>query len=123
MRFNFSREIHYIPEWNGNRDLPVQDQIRAKIKPMVVADLIRLMDVIGTADKVDGAKSQDIVNQCGDMLPKYVIVENLTDDNGPVSLDDLLNYAAYLGLAGELLMHCASVSMPSASAQGNLKAQ
>lgn len=125
MKHKFSRKVRYIPEWNDNRTLPEAEQVVVEIQPLKVADLLSLVDAlggVGVAGNADALKSADIsrvVTSCGHLLPQYVTIERLEDDDGPVTASDIITYPTYLGLATELLMQCASVSMPSESAEGN----
>jgi len=126
MKINFSRSVPYTPEWNGNRELPEAEQVKAVIKPMTVDDLLVMMDALGRRPGVPEGDptSMDtgrLIKEAGALLPKYVEINNLTDDSGPVSVNDLLTFGAFIPLASELLMECARVSMPSESAEGNLK--
>jgi hypothetical protein len=123
MKVKFSREITYFPEWNGNRTLPAEDQIKAIIKPMKVGDLLTVMDAMGTkpGEEVD-RNSMDLTRlftETAHILPKYVTVAGLEDEQGPVTIEDMLNFGHYVPLATELLMECARASMPSDNTEGN----
>jgi hypothetical protein len=124
MKRTFSRTVTFTPEWEGNRALPEAEQIKATIKPLVVDDLMHLMDALGSLPKQEGGALDTpalakALSECKDIIPKYVTVSNLEDADGPVSLEDITRYPAYLTLAVELLMEAARVSMPSESAEGN----
>ncbi len=127
MKIKFSREVPYVPTWNSNRDLPEAEQVKVLLKPMRVGDLLLVMDAMGRKpgeeagdDKVDVSR---LIQETGSILPKYAKISNLEDDNGPVTIEEMLNYGAYMPLAAELLMECARVSMPSESAEGNSSPQ
>lgn len=126
MKHKFSRAVKFIPEWSGNRELPQNEQVTALITPLKVDELLGLMDALGSAKIADGVATitettdlTKVVQQCGHLLPKHVTLSNLEDADGPVSIDDVVAYPAYLGLAAELIMQCAAVSMPGESAEGN----
>lgn len=122
MKHRFSRTINYIPEWNDNRALPAPDQIRVTIKPLTVEKLLLLMDALGGV-KADGQLNNtqigNVLKEVGHLLPEHVGIVNLEDADGPVSVTDIITYPVYMGLATELLMHMASVSMPGEQAEGN----
>jgi hypothetical protein len=125
MKHRFSRVTNFTPTWNGNDTLPDADQLKTVIKPLVNDDLLLLMDALGSMKPqqpgvpTDAADLAKIVKEAGHILPKYVEVSNLEDDNGPVTVVDITTYPTYLGLATELLMKCAEVSMPSENAEKN----
>ncbi len=126
MKVKFSREVPYIPEWNGNRDLPETDQVKATIKPMKVEDLILVMDAMGrkpgeAADTTNHMDMGRLIKEAGSIIPRYVTFTGLEDESGPVSMEDMMSFGAYMPLMAELLMECAKVSMPSEMAEGNSK--
>jgi hypothetical protein len=129
MKIKFSRTVVYIPEWNGNRSLPQGDQIICTIKPMVLGDLVILLDVLGGMTNEDGTKTNltaaeatKMIEATKDILPKYVEMTGLEDDDGPVSVDQMTMYAQYMPLASEIIMACANISSPGQSTEGNLNA-
>jgi len=126
MKVKFSRSVEYIPDWNGNKSLPAEDQIRCIIKPMVLGDLVILLDVLGGSKSDDGtnvemtaASASKMIEATKDILPKYVTVSGLEDDDGPVNTQQLTMYAQYMPLASEIIMACANISSPSETTEGN----
>lgn len=126
MKIRFSRLVEYIPDWNGNKLLPVEDQIKCLIKPMVLGDLVILLDVLGGTKSSDGtnlemtaSSASRMIEATKDILPKYVTVTGLEDDDGPVTIQMLTMYAQYMPLASEIIMACANVSSPSETTEGN----
>lgn len=126
MKIRFSRLVEYIPDWNGNKLLPVEDQIKCIIKPMVLGDLVILLDVLGGTKSSDGtnlemtaSSASRMIEATKDILPKYVTVTGLEDDDGPVTIQMLTMYAQYMPLASEIIMACANVSSPSETTEGN----
>lgn len=126
MKIRFSRLVEYIPDWNGNKLLPVEDQIKCVIKPMVLGDLVILLDVLGGTKSSDGtnlemtaSSASRMIEATKDILPKYVTVTGLEDDDGPVTIQMLTMYAQYMPLASEIIMACANVSSPSETTEGN----
>jgi hypothetical protein len=128
MKIKFSRESTFIPEWNGNRALPEAEQVKCILRPMEVQDVMLIMDAMGgqrtvvdgVAPQVDAAK---FVTACSSLMPKYVTIENLDGEDGPIKVEELTRFAAFVPLAAEILMQCANTSVPSDVAEGNLGPQ
>jgi hypothetical protein len=125
MKHTFSRNVPYVPEWNGNRSLPPDQQITAVIKPLKVNKLLILMDALGgmrggtDPNMLGRAEVTKVLKEVGHLLPEHVAITNLEDGDGPVPMEDIIEYPIYMSLATELLMQCATVSMPSEVAEGN----
>jgi hypothetical protein len=67
---------------------------------------------------------KDLIDSCGDLLPKYCEITNLTDADGEVlTAKDITEYPYFLGLSAEILSQMAAVSMPSEEEVGNSNAQ
>ncbi len=137
MKKNFSRAVTYTPEWEGNRDLQVSDQIRATLRPMEFDDLMRVMDAMGGAKTIqaaavsgntealkEGVDMTKFLKEVGEFIPKYVAeFSGLEDEQGPVPIADLVRYPVYMGLAFELLMHISTISMPTEETEKNSEPQ
>lgn len=136
MKVKFSKSKSFTPAWNGNRDLPPEEQIQVTLKPMHFGDLMTLMDAMGGAKTIqaaqDGATPEELTNQVNitkvvsdtsDMLPRYAVLTGLEDDEGPVSMGDVALYPAYAGLSFEILMELANISMVSEKSEGNSQGQ
>ena len=137
MKVKFSRSVDYIPEWNGNRELPDSDQVKTKLRPLEMHDLIKLMDnlqsaAVGVPDPASQVASdlpknmgqiKSLVETCGDLIPKYCDITGLEDGSGPVTSTDLTRFTWYLALAAELLSELGSISMPNEAEEKNLKTQ
>jgi hypothetical protein len=122
MRHTFSRKIRFTPDWNGNSKLPEADQVWVLLQPLKIDDLLSLMDSLGglkSDSQITTSEMMRVVVQCKDILPKYVELNNLEDADGKVTIQSLIEYPAYLPLAMEILMKCASISIPSEVAEGN----
>lgn len=130
MKYKFSRSTVYIPEWNNNREEPEGSQLVATIQPLELGDLLKMMDAFGGMDQArqaaatgDGAVNNQamatILKDFGDVLPRYITLDGLEDNDGPVGMSDLTKYGAYMGLATELMMQAVTVSMPTAVTEGN----
>lgn len=136
MKVSFSREVSYIPTWNGNDKLPKEEQITVLLKPLHTGDLITLMDTMqsSTGGKVDQesltALGENNVNQlaelidaCGNLIPKHCTINNLEDETGPVTAENIVQFPYYMELSAELLAQLGDISMPNEVEEGNSEPQ
>ena len=130
MKVNFSSEHTFVPTWNKNDKLPKEEQITCKLKPLIMGDLLELVDSIQGAqaenknkklkkDEVSAAGIRTMVTACGHLLPKYATISNLEQADGPVKIEDLTMYTYYLELAAEILGELAKISMPGEGDEKN----
>jgi len=127
MKVSFSRLVSYTPEWNDNAEAPEAEQVKVKLKPLEVADLIVLMDSMSAAgggqvdpesltamaDPNNLDQMKHLLEACGEMIPKYCVIEGLEDEAGPVTAEDLVKFPFYMELSAELLGKLAEISMPT----------
>ncbi len=121
MKVAFSLITEYIPEWNDNRDLPEDEQCKATLNTLESMDLLELADALerqGLEGEVDTSRmtSKDIkslLKETGRLLPKYVTIEGIEGDDGPVTLEHIVTYPDFMELAVELLMKLANISQPT----------
>jgi hypothetical protein len=126
MKVEFSRAVPYIPEWNGNRDLPKSEQFSTILKPLEMEDLMQVVDAIskarsklGDLSDIQGAMTEDtstiksMVSEVGHLIPKYVEVNDLQDQTGEVTVQDIVKFPFYFGLSGELVAQLSEISMPN----------
>jgi len=137
MKVSFSRSVAYVPEWNDNHEAAEADQVKVQLKPLEVSDLIVLMDsmsaaAVGKADPATLVALDDVNNleqmkhllgACGDLIPKYCVIEGLEDEGGPVSAEDLVKFPFYMELSAELLGQLAAISMPNEVEEKNSEPQ
>ena len=116
MKFEFSHEITFIPDFNKNKELPEAEQITVKIKPLILFDLLDLTDVLkqagfekGDSKDVSQEQMRAIVGQGGKYVPKYC---SLIGAEG-FDLNDVVNYAHFLPLATEILFTLITNSSPT----------
>jgi len=121
MKVSFSLTSEFIPEWNKNRELPEAEQCKATLKTLESMDLLELADALerqGLEGTVDTAtmSSKDIkalLSETGRLLPKYVTIEGIEGDDGPITLEQVVTYPDFMELAVELLMQLANISQPT----------
>jgi len=131
MKITFSKTSTYVPEWRDNNLLDPSEQCSTVLSIMDVGDLLFLLDHFSEAGvegevevaDVDTAQLKPILEACGHLLPKYVVLNNLTDQDGTViSIEDIVKYPFFLNLSAELLMKLAEQSSPNDDDEGNSSA-
>ncbi len=134
MHITFSKLVKYVPEWRDNNKLPDAEQFYAMVSVMDVADLLFLLDHFSEAGlegdvevkDVDTKQLKPIMEACGHLLPKYVVLTNLTNivPGGleDITIEDVVLYPYFLNLSAELLMKLAEQSSPNDDDEGNLNA-
>jgi hypothetical protein len=116
MKIEFSRSREYVPEFNGNKELPEEEQLKATISVMRLSDLLDLGDTFKEADFEEGDMKNMTLDQmkvlvkgAGQYVPKYV---KLSGNDG-FALDDVVQFPQFLSLAAELLFTLLSYSQPT----------
>jgi len=116
MKSNFSKEKKYNPDWNGNKELPEDEQLVAYIKPMKSGEVIDLTDVLksvgfekGEAKQLSSAQMKAVVKEAGHYLPTYVRLEHADD----FTIQDVVDYTPFLSLAVDLLFTLMNFSSPN----------
>lgn len=127
MKIKFSKEVAYIPEWNGNKELPDEEQVKVKLKPIKVGDLLLIIDAMGERrpdNKLDVKAVANLLKEAGHLIPTYTDVTGLTSEDGsPITSGEIIQYPYFMELAGELLMQLANLSTPGDDDTKNLKTQ
>lgn len=124
MQIAFSRSVPYVPEFNKNKALPEDKQIKTLLVALEFGELISVTDALQRAglDKVDTtrlaeidlAKMKAVIEMAGELIPAHVkSLEGLNDSDGPVKTTDLLSYSPYIELGFELLVKLVNISSPS----------
>lgn len=129
MKFKFSKDVDYIPTFNGNRDLPEAEQFRTKLKIMEMGEFLALADALQSAnggkkdvdsDKLTIDQIKPLLEDAGHLLPKYVTIFNLLDDdNNAIGPGDIAATSVFIPLAAELLVQLTQVSMPKGQDEKN----
>ena len=122
MHIKFSKEVTYLPEFEGDRDLPPEDQITAKLQPMELGELLDLREAFtnagfeqGSVEQMTSKQMRAVLSQAGFFIPKYAKLEG----NANFTLDDIVRYAPFFGLAIELLFQLLSISSPNQDDEKN----
>lgn len=122
MKIEFSRSIKYTPEFNGNKELPENEQLKADISIMEITDLLDLGDAFKQAKFEKGdlkdmkiEQQKTLVVNAAKYVCKYV---KLTNNDG-FSVDDVSKYPQFLQLSVELLFALLNGSKPNADDEKN----
>jgi hypothetical protein len=118
MKVAFSKEVAFVPEFNGNKALPEAEQLSFKLRPMTTLDLLDIMDVLKTAgfqvgEHTDMTTEQmkAVIGQAGKYIPKYATMAGAEG----FGLEEVVGYQAFLALASEVLFQLVNISSPNAS--------
>jgi hypothetical protein len=116
MKVNFSKNTHYVPEFNDNKILPIVDQISAEVSPLPFTVFLDIRDVLAQssftrADLKDLTTDQLklIVGALGKYVPAYVVLNGLEG----FTVEDVVNYTPFFPLAVELLFALINASTPN----------
>lgn len=116
MKVAFSKEKKYVPDFNGNKELPEAEQLVAYIKPLKSGEVIDLTDVLkeagfekGDSKQMSSHQMKTVVQQAGHYLPTYVRLEG----NDGFTIQDVADYTPFLALATELLFVLMNFSSPN----------
>lgn len=123
MKTDFSKSHDYTPDWNGNQDLPEDEQIKSVLDVLDMDALMALLDAFTEVglegevdtDTVDASKIKPVLEQFGDLLPKHV--SSLTGLFGKageaLTIEDVVKYPKFLNLSLEFLMELSRISSPT----------
>lgn len=106
MKVSFSTSQIYVPEFNKNKELPEDQQLKVNISTMELVDLLDLTDVLksakferGDAKELSVEQMKTIVREAGKYVPKYCKLINAEGFDA----ETVVKYSFFLALASELL--------------------
>ena len=128
MKIGFSKEVKYSPEWRDNDTS--SHPFTATMTVVSMETLITLMDTFKSAgiepgdevheEDVDVDTLRKMLDTCGDLLPEHVKLSGLIGDGDiEITIQDVVEYGEFVGLAGELLGKLAEISSPNEDDAGN----
>ena len=131
MKVDFSTELLYTPEWNGNRELEEHERIFATLKPLTLSEMIDLMDVLSYVSNVQGTtnistadtkKIGELLVSLAPIFEKNVHLQGLEGQKGSLTSTDILQYQYFMDLTTEIMNKLVELSMPSVASEKNLPA-
>lgn len=130
MKVNFATAVDFVPDWNENKSLPEDKQIKMRLTPLEVGESLHLMATlqsqVGEATAVVEAKKLSLeqnlalVKACGTYIPDHVAEISGNED---FSVADIVKWLAFLGLAAETLFKLIEISQPTEADVKNSKPQ
>lgn len=125
MQTAFARKVDYVPTFDGNRDLPEQEQIKVKLTSLSTGDFFDIVTALGNISnekgEIDlGKAAKDgllgvapLLAKGANILPRYTEISGLLDAAGnPVTPAEVAAAPFFLGLTAELLGKLAEISAP-----------
>lgn len=123
MKIKFSKTVHYVPTWRGNAELTPSEQITAALNVLQFNDLLQIMEEFQKKG-IDGKPDARAISSLAmSLLPRYVTIENLNDDDGPMTIEQIVQYPSFMDLSTELLGKLSEISMPGDRDEKNLATQ
>lgn len=128
MKIAFSLKRPFVPEFNGNRDLPEADQIKCVLTTLDNFDLLELGDAFNRAGMTDGEidtsqitteQARILLDATVTIIPKYTELTGLEGDDGPLTIEQIVRFPDFQLLATELLVELARISAPTDADRGN----
>jgi len=123
MRVKLSRPQSYIPEFNDNKLLPENEQIKADLTPLKLGDFLDLAECFQRAgagqQQVDTARlsvaqMKEVILSAGRLLPTYAVIHGLIDETGqPLTINEVGTQPAFIPLSVELLGKLSEISAPT----------
>lgn len=123
MKIEFSKSIAYTPKWNDNLKLADADQLKATLTPMPLGVLLSCTEALSqnnvTKDELttDGINKSNVekmrgsIDAIAEYLPKYVELQGAEG----FTIQDVVGYARFGGLANELIGQLVTISSPNAT--------
>ncbi len=128
MKIKFSLKRDFVPEFNGNRELPEADQIKCVLTTLDNFDLLELGDAFTRAGMTDGEldtskitteQARVLLDATVTIIPKYTEMTGLEGDDGPLTVEQVVRFPDFQVLATELLVELAKISAPTEADRKN----
>lgn len=123
MKYQFSKEVNFTPEWNANLDLPEEERVAFVLKVPSMGDVLLLMDTLESAGDKDGNVNEDsldagtihrLVDEARRLLPLYAEMSGLEGaDDEVIDVDTICEYPQFIGLITEVLFKLIEISTPN----------
>jgi len=112
MKVKFSKTCVFIPDWKGNLQLPVGEQVNVDLNVLEFVDLLTIMDAFSKVDASGNVNTSELIKGAASILPKYVVINHLEDDDGPVGIEQALRYPRFMDLIGLIIGKLVEISTP-----------
>lgn len=116
MKAGFSLAKDFVPKWRDNDKANAADQLVVRLSMPSIQDVFTMLDVLnglgvngGDAKSVSLQSSITIAKEAGSYLPQYVKLLNADD----FTIEDVIKFPPYFGLAVELLFALLDFAQPS----------
>lgn len=128
MKVNFTTTAEFVPEFNGNRELPEAEQIKMKLTSLEMGENLHLVATLQAATgktqvekgDLDVDRQLALIKACGTYIPGHVS-EITGNENFTVA--DIVKWMPFAPLAAEILFQLVEISSPNEVDVKNLKPQ
>lgn len=136
MKVKFSKVVPFTPDFNGNKSLPDDEQIKYELTPMELADFYDVLDALSSikgtkqedgtiqidTSKLNSSSQKEFMKVCQGFLPKYInsVGAKLEDHGGnEITVEDIAKYAPMISLLSEFTAKLLEISTPTEVELGN----
>lgn len=123
MKVKFSKTVEYIPTWRGNAGLAPAEQIKVQLNVLQFNDLLQIMEEFQKKGADGKPDARAVSSLAMNLLPRYATIQNLEDDSGPMTMEQIVQYPSFMDLSTELLGKLSEISMPGDRDEKNLVTQ
>jgi hypothetical protein len=116
MKANISLTKRFVPKWRENDKADVNEQLVATFQMPELGDVFDILDRLSAlgvkntdAANVSLDQSRIIAREAGHYIPKYVTLAG----NDDFSVNDVISYLPFFGLAVELLFALVEYAQPT----------
>jgi hypothetical protein len=127
MKLDFVEVKEITPEWNGNRELPAEEQFTVSLRTLSVDDLLDLLDVMTSMGVDEGAdmkalpiaQAKDLIKGAQKLLPTYATINNLFTAAGEImTIEAVCVDARMLDLSIEIFSDLMDISQVNEEDEG-----
>ena len=123
MKIAFSKQVEFVPTWNGNDKAPAEERIIARLRPLKLGVFLAMADATagvasGGAIEINAvsiSKLQPLLEFASQVFPTNVELVGLLDEEGtPISSGQIADSAPLLPLVAEIIGKLLEISAPKA---------
>ena len=136
MKVNFRKTVEFTPTWNGNADLPANEQLRFVLTPLDVGEALHIAALLSeaghkgatndaaaleeTKSRMSIDQTKGLVEACGAYVKPHV---ERMDNAENFEVEDVVKYMYFLPLAADDLLELVRISQPTETDVKNSKSQ